>query len=62
MYVAYIRTPTFIGVCIVLDYVVPDLCFLELAHITSRTPKFWHTCMITYSDLMIIAKPCKAYL
>ena len=28
---------------------------------TSRTPKFWHTYVITYGDFMVIVKPCYNY-
>ena len=26
---------------------------------TSRTPKFWHTCVITYGDFMGIVETCR---
>ena len=35
----------------------PDMFFGICPH-TSRTPKFWHTYVITYGDFMVIVDPC----
>ena len=32
--------------------------FFGICPRTSRTPKFWHTYVITYGDFIAIAEPC----
>ena len=36
---------------------MPDILFGICPHM-SRTPKFWHMHMITYSDFMVIVESC----
>ena len=32
--------------------------FFGICPHTSRTPKIWHKCMITYRDFMVLVDPC----